>query len=980
MNITTYFKKSVLNNQRGNTTMTTLFVVGIISTGVYFLANKVITERKLTAALRKNIGANLALRSTTDYVKYGIRKGWCFDENLLPDTPENCVGSFTHPRSTFRLLMPDSYEKSIRDLKASNPTAVPDLPPGDLSLATFTFKTPISNVSPQHPLFRILQSIKTSIVKYVQITAERVEDQTLPINGDEVYARIKVEFLDTSSNVIQDGAEFFRETSMFVTNPREVNSFALIVANNLYLGTAAPTTNAGNAYIPAGDTTYRGLFFNSPIYVNGNININKNVFTPVTFKDTVTLGNGAIRDGVGDPFTTGKPLGSQRYWTDLTAPNSTQKVFGGFLRGFDSDSKRDAGLDTLAGALPSATLNNAIIQQCIALIRAESSLDLTDNSELTSKNQTTSATGFKNLYSFTPSPSAQNIFVPNKLSNISNSNQDHISFNYSAFNTNDHRLVFWANLQWKTDLDPSASPEKVEAPIMETTNGAGLTTEFSLFPFTQAEITTMENKLVHFNTKLELPGNPNDAAEMYSIVGQNNIRNLIVDNTYLGSKNKYLFWIDKRDKEKAVTDAHPPVSPTITNASGTTITNPAYASWNDNYNPNNCVSTTEPEIRNYSCLSIYGKDGPQYLAQATTDYQNDQAFVDRAKDYRTNPAKVRITMTKPTLGFSKPQSPFRELNIELVNPDRFVDQNFNPKKPDFLRLEGMDYSSSRGSSIRSDRHFNDIYHKFALSGANTTIDFRNFKVVNRSMSEDIASNISNTPFTQAGADESVDYESMKESCYSGTNAGGGVNLDAFQPAGWNTSFTEYSNDSWHFASPDPKTTYYDQTFSQNTVVYDVGSIRKVCTITKDASYVSGFFTCQQLIIQDRSTPLEIVGTFMVTRDLTIHPNALKAGIKWSSMHNQDAVNAMKDKLLLKRANGSHCNTLPTPYWHPDPGLETLADRIRCSPVFLLQGKNPPRWTSVDPDCGRTSPTATTTQCLKRIRNFNLLQLERAYGK
>ena len=137
--------------------------------------------------------------------------------------------------------------------------------------------------------------------------------------------------------------------------------------------------------------------------------------------------------------------------------------------------------------------------------------------------------------------------------------------------------------------------------------------------------------------------------------------------------------------------------------------------------------------------------------------------------------------------------------------------------------------------------------------------------------------------------------------------------------------------------------------------------------------------CQQLVIEERTAPLLIVGTFIVTRDFSIHQTALKAGVRWSNMHNQAAIRQLKAKAILARADGSSCSTLPKPFWHPDPGLQVMADRLRCSSEFLLQGKNPPRWTSVDPDCGRINPTDTNTKCMKRIRNFNFVQLERIYG-
>jgi hypothetical protein len=891
---------SLIQNNRGNTILMSLLVMTASVMGIYFASDKLLSERKLNLELKKKIGVNLSLRSVTDYVIYGIRKGWCFDSTLLPDSAESCAGSFTHPRSTWRLLMPSSYEIQLRELSDKFPNLFPPVPADDLHLKSFDLKIESKNFSPAHPLFKIISTLNKSVFKYITVKVERLVDINLPVNGDEVYIKVTVEFLDENSMPIQDGPIYFREVTRFVSVPREVNSFGLILAGNLYLAPPDATTqNAGHGVIPVGAKSDKGLNFESPIFVNGNIYLNKNAYAPVTFHDIVVLGNGAIRDSTGAPFIYGSPLGYKKYWSETS-------LFGGFLKGFESDGKRDGGLDVLSGITPSREIRNDIIKKCIELIRAESRLDLTDNSVLTARRLTgDTPQSFTNLYSFSKSLSeAQNVFRPQKLTTIpSHEGYDkRILIVSSGIDTSAHQVALWLEMKW--------IGENFRVPLFETGQGVGLGYEISFSPYTQIEINQA------LNTK--------NAAEQ------------------------------NRDKEKNEYDAILAAEPAPTGTA-------EHTAW---LNSKNAAKAE--------------------LDEAQLQFDNLSADYYKKKDFFVNPASIKISTLQPKLGFNDPQSPFREISVELKNAERFVKPKDNFRQgpyemapPDYMSFEGMDLSAYQGVVTRKDQpdDFNIVFHKFSTS-ANTV------SVSNVLYKRDLTTKIEAPP-----ADEIQDYESFKELCYSGTASGGGNNLDSFAPAGWNANFTDVSSNSWHWVPNDPNpnpdpdcgSQYSCEDITQNSDEFRIRATRSKCTIASTAKFVSGFWVCQKLIIEDRSEPLEIVGTFVVSRDLVIHPNALKAGITWSNIHNQISVRSLKEKSILTRADNSSCDTLPVPYWHPAPGFGILVDRLRCSPAYLFQGKNPPRWTSIDPDCGREKPTDANTVCMKRIRNFNLIQIERTYG-
>ena len=110
---------TILKNNKGSAIGITLIAAAAISIGGYFIAGRLIDQKKISSNLKKNIHVNLALRSISDYVSYGLKKGWCFDDTLLPEEPENCVGRFDNEASSFRLLLPLGYQKSLFDTRIS---------------------------------------------------------------------------------------------------------------------------------------------------------------------------------------------------------------------------------------------------------------------------------------------------------------------------------------------------------------------------------------------------------------------------------------------------------------------------------------------------------------------------------------------------------------------------------------------------------------------------------------------------------------------------------------------------------------------------------------------------------------------------------------------------------------------------------------------------------------------------------------------
>lgn len=965
-----------LFNSRGNTTLLALFVVGVVSSGVYFISNKIIVERKISAQLRKDIRANLALRSITDYIKYGIRKGWCFDEKLIPQPPADCVNNFENNYSTMRIMMPPSYAKTLENLGREYPTEFPNLAgktAQSLMLKSFERKLDLRSltISQAHPLHRVLTNLGSYLVKGINIKVSRIGNVTLPVNGDEVYVEILAEFTDKNGNPLKTGVEvydddgglttngtqYFREVSRFVSNPREVNTFSLILPGSIYIGKPnPPEPGHGDLAIPLGNKASPGMVFNSPVFVNENIFINKNGYTPVTFNDVVVLGNGIIKGANGSAFKIGESLGVKRYWIDTG-------FFGGFTRGIDSDGKRDAGLSTLNGVSDSVTLNNDIITQCINIIRSQSNPDMTDASRLVAEPIGGGAfddklSEFTNRFSFSEIPTgALNLFVPqvignndgginldsgnaqylNKPHNRNSKDESRIWYSFSpTYNlTSGTKLVMWAYMEWDNN--------KLKIPLLENTSGDGHKVTINFSPYSKDDVDEAKTQL-----------------------------------------NSVSSTLNSRQVELAELESEKPTNPVSLTAWLLTSDGTKYAELSGSKFNNKSVAWAQ-------------------------EMKNDvEAEHNQRKNYYDNPGRLEISTIKPNNGFSERQNVFRNVNVKIINGKNFrkasdagnliggLDKTTLTAEPiELFTIEGMDYSAVEGGYSTRPRKFNNqvtndpsenikaddnnVHFNFSIDYTNSD---RPLVMSNRGRKYDgQAINLGQyKPLNPA-----INYQMMINKCF---DSAGGTNLDAFKPASFaSADFTEVSQDSWHFASPDPKTTYFNEDIVSNSFDFKIAATRNTCKIHPNVTTVTGFFVCRNLEILARSAPLKMIGTFIVTKNMTVDPSAINAGVTWASMHNQQAVNIMKQpnasgSPTLRRANGSNCSGLysgSVPFWHPDPGLNGLADRIRCSSTFLLQGKGPPRWTSIDPDCGRIGDS-TNTQCLKRIRNFNLIQLERVYGQ
>lgn len=317
------------------------------------------------------------MNSAVDYTINGIRNRWCFTSTWT----QNSSCSLTDINSVERLLISD---EALRTIEAGMPPASYGGVISNVRTKSITASVTFSNIVPGHPLYYAVTGLQDFGQNFVlTFTITRMDDGLA--KGREVALQVKVD-LDTVTPLFGNQDNVLTVVSTVMVFPREINTNALLVANNLFLDRADPgvaVANPGDVYIPMQTSSgVPGIRFESPVFVNNNIYVPSELatgYTPVTFVDKVIVGGGAVLTQAGStanfysPLTAGESM--DRYY-------SQSAVFGGFLNGVLLDPAADKGLSTFAGVVAVTPPSYADANLCIRRNNAKVELSVTRDSQL----------------------------------------------------------------------------------------------------------------------------------------------------------------------------------------------------------------------------------------------------------------------------------------------------------------------------------------------------------------------------------------------------------------------------------------------------------------------------------------------------------------------------------------------------------------------------------------------------------------------
>lgn len=370
----------------------------------------------------------------------------------------------------------------------------------------------------------------------------------------------------------------------------------------------------------------------------------------------------------------------------------------------------------------------------------------------------------------------------------------------------------------------------------------------------------------------------------------------------------------------------------------------------------NKINNLKNKIKN---LENDKQDEEQRLVNRTSQLTNMQTQLTRANDAEANPPTLKISINDVVKAGAVE---FNQINFsfEIVN-QQYFDKKFS------IYVNAFDVGTKNGNDIRDyfgmdktgDYDYGTRNGRINFNVNGTQVSPDSFGVNWQNMRPDKYWKPVEEPI-----DESLNYGELDRLCQ---DPDSGL---AFSPAADDVSFTNNTRHSWNFANPNPNRI----TFNVDTSTFYVHSIVGECVFGPELTFISGFFVCDKLIIEPRSKRLQIVGTIIAGK-AAFHPSALTSGIVWSNIYHPNAVIALRQKRVLKPNYGTGCE-LSSPIWHTNPSLFDLADHYKCNSISLRANANPFTWTTVDPDCGLASATATTTTCKNRPKRFFIKELGR----
>jgi hypothetical protein len=987
------FKAMSRRNVRGNILLIVCGISVTLAAGIFAVQRLMPQLFQQTVHSGDLLTYRMALNSTVDYAAYTVKQRWCLTSNWL----QNATCKLNDNANTERLLLTDN---AITALAARSTPVIAT------RLSRIEIDIPRSSLVEGHPLYIPLKALPKAVTS-VLVVVERVDSVFKPTTDQQVFLRVRATLKAPSGEGMLARSSSLYVEGFFAYYPRELSSMALVVAGDLHLDAPEMPTSfgadqAGDGYIPYFNKSdiVTGVTFQSPVFVNGAVHLpstadlSANKESPVIFSDKIysgaafsgpNQGGGLMRDG--SPFVPGMASdGRMLAMADI-------KGIRGIRAGIEVDGIRDAGLDYLSGRL-AGILQPSLMERCVNRNATLTDLVATKDSALMVKPGSTTNTlhiGLSGSLYDRPDPDAD-------------------TFHYNEFlpQTGLAGGAVGASSGPLLAGFPAFTQPAGAKPIMQVTVTAPTTPAMNIV----ADMSLGSTVKVRFT----------EASMTTGLTGNVTSKQNAVNNKLNDMNND----IADRDAAKAAYEAfYAPGAPGELAAPAPPIPADALASPPSGLTPPQAADHTNLCNAYIAALAALATSTADHttavneLATATAAAGSASAAINAPGSWPELTLElVPISVTEGSFTDVQPNQAI--LRLTSVN-NGFLPSDFN------ISLQAYDRGFAAGDGTDS-RNPNAVglipatgsntflkssgppatALKFSKAGANYQIDptFQPWLTTSNPTRWKYAHPTSRAPadtvlpgeYPAAGAKGlgpivDIPFPPLSAVSYGGmdTRCKQPENERAFGIPDWDYSFADQTRKSWNFANPSkapPSTAYYsfdpsmgtlDLPDAPNDTAFHIRSIIGRCRIPATATFVAGFFVCDELKIMPRTLPLRLIGSFIVSR-LNIDKSAVKAGINWSNIYNLQAIEELKAKNILHTnlGNGAACNAgTMQPIWHPYPGFNALADLFKCSPVALRSNADNWTWTLVDPDQGLvcTSPSSCETFTSRKSRALRFLLKE-----
>lgn len=314
-----------------------------------------------------------------------------------------------------------------------------------------------------------------------------------------------------------------------------------------------------------------------------------------------------------------------------------------------------------------------------------------------------------------------------------------------------------------------------------------------------------------------------------------------------------------------------------------------------------------------------------------------------------------------------------------------------------LSLEAMDYGYNFGDNLRDSNSSHPVMGPFKLNGVIFKKVGSAFELEYQNLNEwftnpKLQADVNYPVYDKNQAPIEQDFASFDSQCFKAPDENAPF-YASFESASWATSYAKQARHAWSF-TPDTEAGFVNGYFSGTKVFtsadaglgggnypeFKIQSLIKRCEIDQSANFVTGFYVCEELVINARTEPLRIIGTFIV-KNLIVHNSAYLAGIRWSTIYHPQSVYELRDARVLGRMkNGTtiDCDSSAIPpLWVPNIGTVSAVNQYLCNPASLRTA-DPFKWTTVDPDCG-VDEGATQVKCKRLTNRFLVKEISRTKG-
>lgn len=953
--------RKILSNQRGMSMLFMVMILALAVGGIGYVATDMIpklqSEKKKAEAI---ISYRVFIGSLNDYLVHGIREKWCLNYNngVTDMLMSNACGStkpmediVTYPGNLERILWSGenigktlttapTQEESNKILAlnylryTSNPQKTSrllkyeDVRPPNGKLTFKITQAVLKDMTSEHPLYVMANKIK-DCVNQIDIEIFQVNDYNNIGGGDErkIGIHIKSDIVKTRfSCLILKQAD---STSYYTFYPRRLHTFSLIkygsLDGKLHNEYHGPVYVAGDFILPppSADKSVSSVFYNT--LTLGIFNSGKNnggIFHAglITNSDKSKY----TFDDRGHPYRS-----KQDYYEN----------FRGFLAGVHLDSSEDKGFHNLFDYSSVSSGDVGTLEACIEENNALLKPSVNYDTLLAYSGYTPAQESLRLKLSFTK----RNRFKPSNEAGQA-------SKDYNQAPVEKPKKKWWEWGGGDDDDEPSLNERKFLFDITSPEGNRALgSVAFRYGEKNWGGPVESYYGTMGVGTKVQISLNLPHFDLTSTKLGT------YVDNTSNRNRSNYKNVIDWGHVLYNIPEA-----------------NEFRKAGDDLDYQCNRRTSEQCEFFGYKFASCDSEK------DKTCDYNREISDYNQAKDRlktRLEEIKLMIDSNKPALMTVTLNHVEPHLNKEVLN-QRYLDFAYTPEWKPIFNLVRTKISETMRFSFTPYHYgpYSNLYIDINVKGAEGgEVDFLN-RAYGKSSENFRTSRWMNTYNNAVLEDDPTPLVELD--CPDGMGV-----------ADWDLDMSGSTNFAWNYANTPPGAQVDSSDHSPATpIVFYPGdehnppfeghapsttkSVVEECTIPANRTHVYGFYVCNKLIIQDRSTPLYMIGTFIVHE--LIQPPAMNVPVHWHSVWDTKASDLIMSDLNGHKPACDLSKNLMNKTWVDIINNSQVSSSIQsCSPLDLVtNGPNNFSWTTVDPDIGIANPgDVMTSQKTNRIQKW-----------